>query len=201
MQDKMTETDETPPESRRAHVLASATKVFLAYGFARATMDDIARAAEMSRPAIYQYFKNKTEIYRSIASVMLDQSVEEAKVAFARPGHFANRMERAVDVSIISMIASFSTTQHGSEFLDMKSGLSDLITDWRGQLLDLMTLAIDAEAKRTGVDLGAKTFTAVMLAESLMDRLDGIKARTIDSEAQRQASRIQISLIDQALQA
>ena len=36
MQDKMTETDETPPESRRAHVLASATKVFLAYGFARA---------------------------------------------------------------------------------------------------------------------------------------------------------------------
>lgn len=197
----MTETDDTPPESRRAHVLACATKVFLAYGFARATMDDIARAAEMSRPAIYQYFKNKTEIYRSIASVMLDQSVEEAKAAYARPGTFADRMERAVDVSIISMIASFSMTQHGAEFLDMKSGLSDLIGGWRGQLLDLMTLAIDAEAKRTGVDLGAKSFTAEMLAESLMDRLDGIKARTIDPEAQRQASKVQIGLINQALQA
>jgi AcrR family transcriptional regulator len=196
----MTETDDTSPDSKRAHVLTSATKVFLAYGFARATMDDIGRAAEMSRPAIYQYFKNKTDIYRCIASEMLDSSVSLAKAALDQPGTFAELLERAVDASIISMIASFSTTQHGSEFLDMKSGLSDLIGIWRDQLLKLMTQAITTEAARNFVDLGAQGLTAELLAESLMDRLDGIKARTIDPEAQRQASRVQIRLIARALQ-
>ena len=75
----MIEVDESAAEFRRAHVLASATKVFLAYGFAKATMDDIARAAEMSRPAIYLHFKNKTDIYRSIALDMLTLSAAQAK--------------------------------------------------------------------------------------------------------------------------
>ena len=87
----------------------------------------------------------------------------------------------------------------GAEFLDMKSGLSDLIETWRGHLLDHMTTAIFDEANRNGVDLTARGFPAGMLAETLLDRLDGIKARTIDPEAQRQAARIQIKLIDTVL--
>ena len=69
----MIDAEETSQDSRRAHVLASASKVFLAYGFAKATMDDIARAAEMSRPAVYLHFKNKTEIVVS----SLDQIAEK----------------------------------------------------------------------------------------------------------------------------
>ena len=57
----MTEADDTSLDPKRAHVLGCATKVFLAYGFARTTMDDIARAAEMSRPALYLLFKNTRE--------------------------------------------------------------------------------------------------------------------------------------------
>lgn len=195
----MTETDDTSPDPRRAHVLASASKVFLAYGFAKATMDDIARAAEMSRPAVYLHFKNKTEIYRSIASDMLTLSSEQAKAALDGPGPFAARMERAVDVAIVSMIASFSLTPHGAEFLDMKSNLSDLIGGWRGLLLDHISSAVAAEAERNGVDLSASGFTAGMLAEALLDRLDGIKARTVDPALQLQAARVQIRLIDAVL--
>lgn len=197
----MIDAEETSQDSRRAHVLASASKVFLAYGFAKATMDDIARAAEMSRPAVYLHFKNKTEIYRSIASDMLTLSSEHAKSALDAPGPFAARMERAVDVAIVSMIASFSLTPHGAEFLDMKSNLSDLIGNWRGLLLDHLSLAIAAEAERNGVDLSARGFTAGLLAEALLDRLDGIKARTMDPQAQLQAARVQIRLIDTVLQA
>ena len=61
--------------------------------------------------------------------------------------------------------------------------------------------AIAAEAERNGVDLSTRGFTAEMLAEALLDRLDGIKARTIDPQAQLQAARVQISLINAVLQA
>ena len=58
-------------DPKRLRVLEGAMKVFLAYGFARTTMDDIARAADMSRPALYLLFRNKSEIYRAIAAAML----------------------------------------------------------------------------------------------------------------------------------
>ena len=47
-------------------------KVFLAYGYSRVTMDDIARAAEVSRPALYLLFRNKADIYRAIGAMLLD---------------------------------------------------------------------------------------------------------------------------------
>jgi len=191
----MTEADDTSLDPRRAHVLGCATKVFLAYGFARTTMDDIARAAEMSRPALYLLFKNKTDIYRSIATTMLTHSVAQAKVELEQTGPFKERMERAIDVAIISMIASFSTTLHGAEFLDMKSSLADLIGTWRAGLVEHITTAIESEALRNGVDLTARGFPAGMLADTLMDGLDGIKARTIDPDAQRRAAAAQIRLI------
>ena len=58
-------------------------KVFLAYGFARTTMDDIARAADMSRPALYLLFRNKGQIYRAIAATMLEDSLLKADRALS----------------------------------------------------------------------------------------------------------------------
>ena len=54
-------------------------KVFLTYGYARVTMEDIARAAEISRPALYLLFKNKADIYRAIGAALLEQSAERAE--------------------------------------------------------------------------------------------------------------------------
>lgn len=49
--------------SRRESAIASARAVFLRYGFARTTMDDLARAAGMSRPALYLLFAGKEEVF------------------------------------------------------------------------------------------------------------------------------------------
>ena len=72
----MTTAPQTAPDPKRARILDGAMKVFLAYGYSRVTMDDIARAAEMSRPALYLLFKNKAEIYRAIGAMLLDASAD-----------------------------------------------------------------------------------------------------------------------------
>ncbi|TIX07369.1 MAG: helix-turn-helix transcriptional regulator, partial [Mesorhizobium sp.] len=46
----MIEAEDIAADPKRARILEGAMKVFLAYGFTRTTMDDIARAADMSRP-------------------------------------------------------------------------------------------------------------------------------------------------------
>ncbi|RVA24980.1 TetR/AcrR family transcriptional regulator, partial [Mesorhizobium sp. M7D.F.Ca.US.004.03.1.1] len=148
--------DMAAADPKRVRILDGAMKVFLAYGFSRTTMDDIARAAEMSRPALYLLFKNKTDIFRAIAMMILSRSVEAAKMALAGDGTFTERMMQAIDGAFISMMSAVIASPHGAELLDMKSSLGDLVGCWRGRLGKHIAGAIEGEAARNGVDLAAR---------------------------------------------
>ena len=52
--------------AKRNKVLAAALDVFLRYGYKRVTMNDIAEAASISRPALYLVFESKEEIFKSV---------------------------------------------------------------------------------------------------------------------------------------
>lgn len=51
---------------RRRQIVAAAKKVFSAKGFAGATMEDIAREAELASGTLYLYFSSKDELYATI---------------------------------------------------------------------------------------------------------------------------------------
>jgi AcrR family transcriptional regulator len=195
----MNRIEDIASDPKRARILDGAMKVFLAYGFARTTMDDIARAAEMSRPALYLLFKNKTDIYRAIAMMLLSRSIEQAKKALAGEGTFAERMMSAIDAALISMMSAVVASPHGAELLDMKSSLADLVECWRGGLVEHIAAAIRNEVGQNGVDLAAKGLSAKLLADMLLDGLEGMKMRISDPDEQRQAARALIRVIDLAL--
>jgi AcrR family transcriptional regulator len=52
--------------AKRDKVLATAIDVFLRYGYKRVTMNDIAEAAGISRPALYLVFDSKEEIFKGV---------------------------------------------------------------------------------------------------------------------------------------
>lgn len=60
------ERKEREKERRRQQILVAAKRVFVEKGFGHATMEDIAREAELSAGTIYLYFKNKNELYASL---------------------------------------------------------------------------------------------------------------------------------------
>ncbi|AZN96666.1 TetR/AcrR family transcriptional regulator [Mesorhizobium sp. M9A.F.Ca.ET.002.03.1.2] len=197
----MIEIEDIATDPKRVRILDGAMKVFLAYGYARTTMDDIARAADMSRPALYLQFKNKTDIYRAIALMLLSRSLEQAKTALAGEGPFAERMMRAIDEALISMMRTVHASPHGAELLDMKSSLADLVGCWRGRLVEHIAKAVQSEAARNGVDLAAKGLSARLLADMLLDGLEGMKTRISHPDEQRQAAAALIKVIDLALKA
>ncbi len=53
-------------ELRRKQITAAARKVFSAKGFNTATMEDIAREAELSSGTLYLYFSSKDELYATV---------------------------------------------------------------------------------------------------------------------------------------
>lgn len=187
-------------DPKRLRVLEGAMKVFLAYGFARTTMDDIARAADMSRPALYLLFRNKSEIYRAIAAMVIEDSLVKADRALAPPAPFGDRLMQMVDDCIIAIMRMIAASPHGSEILEMKGSLAgDLAADWRRRLADRLTRAIDEEAARSGATLPSRGVSASALADMLLDGLQGMKARTPDPDCQRRGALALVAIVETVL--
>ncbi|WP_341393498.1 TetR/AcrR family transcriptional regulator [Arthrobacter sp. G119Y2] len=55
-----------PREERRRQLLSAAQEVFVSNGFHGAAMDDIAEAARVSKPVLYQHFPGKRELYLAL---------------------------------------------------------------------------------------------------------------------------------------
>lgn len=61
------ERKEREKERRRQQIIVAAKRVFSDKGFNKATMEDIAKEAELSPGTLYLYFKNKEELYASLS--------------------------------------------------------------------------------------------------------------------------------------
>jgi AcrR family transcriptional regulator len=68
---------------RREHVLDVALLIFARYGYRKASMDDVARAADISRPGLYFYFASKQDLFRAAVTRALDGDVAAAERALA----------------------------------------------------------------------------------------------------------------------
>ena len=187
-------------DPKRTRVLDGAMRVFLNYGFSRTTMDDIARAADMSRPALYLLFRNKSDIFRAIATSMLEQSTETTRVELDGDRPFAERMMAAIDKSFIAMMGLINGSAHGAELLDMKNSLAcDIAVSWRAGMCTHLARAIEREARRGGVDLPSQGLSAEGLADLLLDGLEGLKSRIAAPDEQREAARGLVRAIERAI--
>ncbi len=77
-----------PGPQRRAQVLAVARRVLSDRGFHGTTMSDIAEAAGVTKPVLYQHFSSKRELYRTVLEdigARLETAVIESAVAAPTP--------------------------------------------------------------------------------------------------------------------
>ncbi|WP_246657706.1 TetR/AcrR family transcriptional regulator [Arthrobacter yangruifuii] len=65
-----------PREERRRQLLHAAQEVFVSRGFHGAAMDEIAEAAHVSKPVLYQHFPGKRELYMALLDNHLNTLTE-----------------------------------------------------------------------------------------------------------------------------
>src|SRR6202043_3944327 len=68
--------------ARQTHVLGIALTVFVRHGFRKTSIEDIAKAAGISRQGIYLHFKNKDEIFSASIQKALDDGLHAANKIF-----------------------------------------------------------------------------------------------------------------------
>jgi AcrR family transcriptional regulator len=105
--------------AKRQQIIEGAHAVFLAQGFDAASMNDIARAAGVSKGTLYVYFENKEQLFQAICSQECEKHAEgvfkfhpedrDVEVTLKRVGadfvSFLCRPEKASTARTVSAIA------------------------------------------------------------------------------------------------
>jgi AcrR family transcriptional regulator len=70
-------TEHADRDTRREQILDAARKMFVSQGYENSSVDDIARAAGLSKGSIYWYFRSKLEILLALADQCMDEHRNE----------------------------------------------------------------------------------------------------------------------------
>ncbi|WP_136442284.1 TetR/AcrR family transcriptional regulator [Pacificoceanicola onchidii] len=117
--------DETDKESiKRQAVLQAAFGVFAQYGFARTSMSDIARAAGMSRPALYQYFGGKEDIARSLVAAFYGEATAAVTEALSGQGTVTELLQAAFRAKSGPGMEALLSSPHGEDMLEVSNNIA-----------------------------------------------------------------------------
>ncbi len=176
-------------------ILDAAFHAFAAYGFRRATMEDIARRAGLSRTALYLHFRNKEDIFRSLAARYFDEAIRDMQAALDRPGQAPVDALRAAfaakDGKFMDVVLG---TPHGRELLEAGFSLSADLAE-AGDARQGEVLAGYLSRHRIAPDLGG----AEALATLVKTALRGLKVSASDLAEYRAGQARLAALVAMAL--
>ncbi|NVO54615.1 TetR/AcrR family transcriptional regulator [Rhodobacteraceae bacterium B1Z28] len=128
---------DTSDDTRQKAILNSAFQAFSKYGFRKTSMDDIARGAGMSRPAVYLHYKNKEAIVRKLTELHYEEKTAVVTEALNGTGTISEIVTRAIHAQTEGM-AAILASPHGLEMLDTTKSMSiDIVEQGEAKLADL----------------------------------------------------------------
>ena len=123
-------------------------------------MERIARGADLSRPALYQYFANKDEIFASAFVALFEAHVERAVAELENDGTIADQLDGFMQRFVGDLWERMAASEHANEIESAKTGdlalaIGTLLADlWRQLDAHLATLlpgtAASVAAQRQG---------------------------------------------------
>ncbi|MFE7169752.1 TetR/AcrR family transcriptional regulator [Streptomyces sp. NPDC057616] len=160
-------------------------------GVRRSTMDNIAREAGMSRPAVYQYVRNKQDAFRRLAARLLDAALADARAAIATPGDLTEQLTGVLEAKLgLAARLWHDSPAHAAELLGVETRQSaDLVEAYNDAMRDLLTSAIAT----TRPDLSKAD--AGEVAELLLAFTRGLEADLADPEAPARRLRHGVALL------
>ncbi len=181
-----------PKDAKKETVFAAAYDVFSTYGYRRTSMNDIAQAAGMSRPALYLLFDNKESLFRELAADLQTQAIDDATAELSGDGAFNARFTAAILAYERVYYEPISQSPHGAELIDVNLSIaSDIMIKGNdrliGHLADAIKAALSTGAlEATGTSLNPKAFV-----ELLMTSIGGVKKKAASNkEFRRQIKNI-----------
>lgn len=141
--------DRNDDAGRRALIHDAAVQVFSVRGFTATSMGHIAEAAGMSRPALYQYFRNKQDVFASAFASLFDDAVDRALAALDEPGPTAAQLDGFLQRFHGDLWERMAASPHSEELMVAKYRHA---ADTTSRTLERLSAGLDGYLSRTGRD-------------------------------------------------
>jgi AcrR family transcriptional regulator len=186
--------DAPVPAERREAILEAATQVFLRYGFKKTSMDDLARAAGLSRQGLYLHFATKEALFKEALVHVVEATRAAAKAALAHH-------ERTLDERLVSAFEAMHGVAIGQPSAERMNELLETANELVGPVVDEAEQGMIGDVVRAlrsaGVSAAWKeaSVSAKDLAENLYATSVGLKHRVKSVAEYRERLRVAVKLV------
>lgn len=135
---------------KRDAVFEAAAGVFAQYGFRRTSMNDIAEAAGISRPALYLMFENKEDLFRQLAVHRQAEAIAAAAAELKESKPFALRFPAAIAAYERVYFEPVFESPHREEFMGVNLSIAGEEMRQGTQRLQRLLIAALEEADAAG---------------------------------------------------
>jgi TetR/AcrR family transcriptional regulator len=158
---------------RREQILLAAVGCFGRYGYQRTSMEMIARAAEMSRPALYQHFTGKEAVFRAMVAQLFDSAAARAETAAKAEAALVDRLH-GVLVAKFELVMGHTEAEFRDELIAEAAALAaDLVASFKQRMiavLEVLLISASDELDLVGIEISAHDAAAL-----LYDAVTGIE--------------------------
>jgi TetR/AcrR family transcriptional regulator of autoinduction and epiphytic fitness len=184
--------DNLESDARQKNLLDASLTVFLRYGFRKTSMEEVARAARISRQGLYLHFKTKEDLFRATVRHFLSTTLRDARAKLEDETlPLPERLGAAFDAMLGRFVGML-----GSDAEDLNAASSalvgNLIAEHEQSFVDLVAKCL----RSAGVLAAYKSagLSAKQLAETLYATARGLKysARSPSDFSERMAVAIRM---------
>jgi AcrR family transcriptional regulator len=154
-------------------VIEAAKVVFLRYGFRRATMNDIAEEAEMSRPALYLVFPNKEEVFKAAASELTDEMLEEIRRGLPAQKTAREKLNYIFEVWTVRPFEILQSSPNAQDLVECSYGFAKDVVDRGYAQVEKVVAGVLRLLRRKG---SASPATAEQAAHVIVSATRGFKS-------------------------
>ncbi len=145
----------TVREQRVEQILRASIPLFAARGYRGTSMANIADAAGVSRPALYQYFADRSDLFASAYRLLFEEAADAALKALAAPVPLADQLDGYLQRLSGDGYATLAATEFGDELLEARHQFAadvaaDAMTRAHDGLRDRLRATSSNQRTRTG---------------------------------------------------
>jgi AcrR family transcriptional regulator len=161
-----------------------------------ASLEEIAKAAGVSRPALYHHFSNKEELFKEMARSVCENVLGKIAEAGDGEGPIHDRLQRMFYAKATELHDMLWKARHGMEIFDASHHLcADVNRKFHDEFERLVADVLQDGAKRGEVDIAPLAITYRAAASFLVHCAEGLHARHTGTAVDPGVYRKRLSLL------
>jgi AcrR family transcriptional regulator len=157
---------------KQEKVLTAAEGCFLRYGFRKTTMEDVAAASSVSRPALYLMYASKEDVLRAVLARLFAKMLAEVRDGVGAKANLIDRLAFAFEVWYVRPFLTIRSSPDAADLLENSRRIVD--EEWSRAEADFERIITQA-LNRSLPDRPRLGMPAAEVAHVLMAAVRGFK--------------------------